>query len=68
MHDECINTLVHYMKSMGVGVEKNLKEPAIINESEVSKEAIASMNINEILDHIATYEESILHELTLPTV
>lgn len=56
------------MKSMGVGVEKNLKEPAIINESEVSKEAIASMNINEILDHIATYEESILHELTLPTV
>ena len=40
-HDECINTLVHYMKNMGVGVEKNTRSSTIINESEVTKEAIA---------------------------
>ena len=34
-----------------------------IRESEVTKEAIAQMDIEQILDHIAVYESAILSEL-----
>ena len=45
---------------MGVGVEKNLKQAAPkIKESEVTREAISTMNIEEILDHIGVYEAAI---------
>lgn len=44
-HEECINCIVSNMQNMGVGVEKNTKNQTKIKESEVTKEAIAQMDI-----------------------
>lgn len=53
---------------MGVGVEKNTKNQTKIKESEVTKEAIAQMDIEQILEHIAVYESAINNDLNLSTV
>lgn len=47
------------MKEMGVQYQKNIKKNAVIRESDVSKEAIARMDIKLILKHIEDYEKSI---------
>ena len=39
-YDECIGQLVTNMQTMGVGVEKNVKNQSKIKESEVTKESI----------------------------
>lgn len=44
------------MQNMGVGVEKNTKNQTKIKESEVTKEAISQMDIEQIQEHIAVYE------------
>jgi hypothetical protein len=58
------------MQNMGVGVEKNTRSHSKIKESEVTKEAIAQMDIEYILEHIAVYENAINNEddLNLSTV
>lgn len=53
---------------MGVGVEKNTKHDRKLKESEVTKEAIASMDIEQILEHIAAYESAVHNDLSLSTV
>ena len=47
-YEECIKTLVVNMQSMGVGVEKNVRNQTKIKESEVTKEAISTMDIHQI--------------------
>jgi len=44
-HEECISSIVNNMKTMGVGVEKNTKNEKKLRESEVTKDAIAQMDI-----------------------
>jgi hypothetical protein len=56
------------MKNMGVGVEKNTKNQKLLKESEVTKDAISSMDIEQILEHIAAYESAINTDLSLSTV
>lgn len=56
------------MQNMGVGVEKNTRNLTKIKESEVTKEAIAKMDIEQILEHIAAYESAIESDLSLSTV
>ena len=53
---------------MGVGVEKNIKNQTKIKESEVTKEAISSMDIEQMLEHIAIYESAIVNDLSLSTI
>ncbi len=67
-HDECIGAIVANMRQMGVGVEKNTKQERKIRESEVTKEAIASMDIEQILEHISAYEQALTNDLSLSTV
>jgi hypothetical protein len=67
-HEECIQTIVSNMKTMGVGVEKNTKNEKRLNESEVTKEAIARMDVDTILEHIAAYEAALTNDLSLSTV
>ncbi len=56
------------MQGMGVGVEKNTRNQTKIKESEVTKEAIAQMDIEQILEHIAVYEQAINNDLNISTV
>ena len=57
------------MQNMGVGVEKNTKnERKNLKESDVTKEAIASMDIEQILEHVAAYESAIDNDMSLSTV
>ena len=57
------------MQNMGVGVEKNTKnEKKTLKESEVTKDVIAAMDIEQILEHIAAYESAINNDLSLSTV
>ena len=57
------------MQNMGVGVEKNTKnEKKNLKESEVTKDVIAAMDIEQILEHIAAYESAINNDLSLSTV
>ena len=56
------------MQNMGVGVEKNIKNQSKIKESEVTKEAIQSMDIEQIQEHILVYEEALNSELSLSTI
>jgi len=57
------------MQHMGVGVEKNTKnERKNLKESDVTKEAIASMDIEQILEHVAAYESAIDNDMSLSTV
>lgn len=57
------------MQNMGVGVEKNTKNTSKIKESEVTKEAIAQMDVEQILEHIAVYENAINNDdLNISTV
>jgi hypothetical protein len=56
------------MKTMGVGVEKNTKNEKKLRESEVTKDAIAQMDIEQILDHINAYEGALINDLSLSTV
>ena len=46
-HEACISQIVANMQTMGVGVEKNTKNPErrTLKESEVTKEAVATMDI-----------------------
>lgn len=67
-HEQCIGLLVTNMQNMGVGIEKNVKNQAKIKESEVTKEAIAQMDIEQILEHIAVYESALNTDLSLSTV
>ena len=53
---------------MGVGVEKNTKNEKRLNESEVTKDAIALMDVDTILEHIAAYESALINDLSLSTV
>ncbi len=53
---------------MGVGVEKNTKNDKRLKESDVTKEAIASMDIDTILEHISAYEHAVHNDLSLSTV
>lgn len=53
---------------MGVGVEKNTKNEKKLRESEVTKDAIAQMDIEQILDHIHAYEGALINDLSLSTV
>lgn len=53
---------------MGVGVDRNTKNQTKIKESEVTKEVIAQMDIEQILEHIAVYESAINNDLSLSTV
>lgn len=53
---------------MGVGVEKNTKNERKLQESEVSKDAIAKMDVEQILEHIAAYEGALNNDLSLSTV
>lgn len=56
------------MQNMGVGIEKNVKNQTKIKESEVTKEAISQMDIEQILEHIAVYESALNTDLSLSTV
>lgn len=56
------------MQNMGVGVEKNTKNERTLKESEVTKEAISSMDIEQILEHISAYESAINTDMSLSTV
>ena len=67
-YDDCIGTLVSNMQNMGVGVEKNIKNQNKIKESDVTKEAIQQMDIEQILETIAVYEEALVTELSLSTI
>lgn len=67
-HEECIQTIVANMQSMGVGVQKNTKNEKRLLESEVTKEAIARMDIETIQEHIAAYEAALANDLSLSTV
>jgi hypothetical protein len=53
---------------MGVGVEKNTKNENKLRESDVTKDAIAKMDIETILEHIAAYEIAMGNDLSLSTV
>jgi hypothetical protein len=53
---------------MGVGVQKNTKNEKRLLESEVTKEAIASLDIETIQEHIAAYEAALANDLSLSTV
>jgi len=67
-HEECISTIVTNMQNMGVVLEKNTKNQTKIKESEVTKEAIAQMDIEQIQEHIAVYEQAINNDLNLSTM
>ena len=53
---------------MGVGVEKNTKNETKLKESDVTMAGIASMDIEQILEHISAYESAINNDLSLSTV
>lgn len=67
-HEECIATIVNNMQNMGVGVEKNTKNETKLKESDVTMVGIASMDIEQILEHISAYESAINNDLSLSTV
>lgn len=67
-HDDCIQTIVANMQHMGVGIERNTKNERRLRESEVTKDAIAAMDIEQILEHIAAYEAAVNQDLSLSTV
>ena len=56
------------MQHMGVGIERNTKNERRLRESEVTKDAIAAMDIEQILEHIAAYEAAVNQDLSLSTV
>lgn len=57
------------MTDLGVGVEKNTKKEEKIMESEVTKEAIAQMNIKQLVHHIDDYEEEVAsYDLSVSSV
>jgi hypothetical protein len=68
LHEECIATIVNNMQNMGVGVEKNTKNETKLKESDVTMAGIASMDIEQILEHISAYESAINNDLSLSTV
>lgn len=53
---------------MGVGVDRNTRQHTKIKESEVTKEAILQMDIEQILEHVAVYEMAIVNDLNISTV
>lgn len=54
---------------LGVGVERVVRNQAKIKESEVTKEAIAEMDIDKLQEHISDYEEEVAnYDLSLSTV
>lgn len=53
---------------MGVGVDRNTRNQTKIKESEVTKEAILQMDIEQILEHVGVYEQAILYDLNISTV
>lgn len=66
-YEPCLAHIVANMQHMGVGVEKNTKnERKTLREADVTKEAIAAMDIEQILEHVAAYEAD--SEMTLQTV
>lgn len=44
-HEACVSHIVKQMQNLGVGIEKVTKNQTKIKESEVTKEAIAQMDI-----------------------
>lgn len=61
--------LVSTMTTLGVGVEKTSKTQSKINESDVTKEAIQQMDIEQILEHIEDYEEEVQdNDLSLSSI
>jgi len=63
-YEPCLAHIVANMQHMGVGVEKNTKnERKTLREADVTKEAIAAMDIEQILEHVAAYEAD--SEMTL---
>ena len=68
LHEECIATIINNMQNMGVGVEKNTKNETKLKESDVTMAGIASMDIEQILEHISAYESAINNDLSLSTV
>ena len=56
------------MQMMGVGVDRNTRQHTKIKESEVTKEAILQMDIEQILEHVAVYEMAIVNDLNISTV
>lgn len=68
-HNECVNCLIKNMENLGVGVEKVVRNQTKIKESEVTKEAIAQMDIDQILGHINDYEEEVGdYDLSISTI
>jgi hypothetical protein len=67
-YEECIGVLVTNMQNIGVGVEKNVRNQSKIKESEVTKEAIQQMDIQQILEHIVLYESSLSNDISVSAV
>ena len=67
--EECLQALIKAMTNLGVEIERHQKSQTKIKESDVTKEAIASMDIDQILRHIQDYEEEIAaYDLSISTI
>lgn len=67
VHD-CTDLISNNLKSIGVKSKKKTTTMNTLTEQEVSKAAIAMMDIEQIMDHIASYEEEIENDLSLSTI
>lgn len=68
-HEECVNYIVTQMSNMGVGIEKVRKNQTKIKESDVTKESIAQMDIEQLQEHILDYEDEVAsYDLSLSTI
>jgi hypothetical protein len=57
------------MENLGVDIERVKKQQTKIKESDVTKQAIAQMDIQQILRHITDYEEEIAaYDLSISTI
>ncbi|TNV81344.1 hypothetical protein FGO68_gene13949 [Halteria grandinella] len=67
--EQFVGHLVTQMANLGVGVEKVRKNQTKIKESDVTKEAIAQMDIEQLQEHILDYEDEIAsYDLSLSTI
>jgi hypothetical protein len=60
--------LIPQLQALGVGVDRSIKKNYQIQESDVTNAKIQKMNILEIQDMIAIYENAISEDLTLVNI
>jgi hypothetical protein len=60
-----LKILIPTMQALGVGVDK---KKSMLSEQEVSKERIAALKIEEIIEMVEAYEQDLQEDLTLSNI